>query len=411
MGENYWNGVTEDIYEGVSVHRIHLNWAKADDLNRILYDSRPVENWMDRFLNELKPDVVHVTSTVTLGVGILRSVRKAGIPLALTLTDFWFICPKIQLVHGDGSLCDGKKAAWECQSCLSMSSLLMQNLGRMLPEVRRRKIWERLAQYPWLAKKRGFRGILLNMVERKQVMQNALSIPDRIFAPSRFVQQVFIENTSVYVDVLHHGHDLSWLNHFNGKTLSKNIRIGYIGQIDAIKGLHILIEAFQLANQSKHLSLDIWGDLSKNPGYTQRLKALIQDESSIILRGRFERNQLATVLSDIDVLIVPSLWYENAPLVIQEAFAIKIPVIASNLGGMAEMVSNEVNGLLFERGNPVDLSQKLQRLVAEPDLLERLKTGIPKVRTTQEEVVELEMIYSDLVQKALTRKGMVKTAY
>ena len=103
------------------------------------------------------------------------------------------------------------------------------------------------------------------------------------------------------------------------------------------------------------------------------------------------------MLSDIDILVVPSIWYENSPLVIQEAFAAGIPVMASNLGGMAEAIRDEVDGLLFERGDVEDLAGKLRRFAQEPELLNQLKMGIPSVKSIETEVEELEKIYYELI--------------
>lgn len=94
----------------------------------------------------------------------------------------------------------------------------------------------------------------------------------------------------------------------------------------------------------------------------------------------------------------PQLWFENAPLVIQEAFAAKTPVITTNLGGMAEAVIHEVNGLLFERGDANDLSQQMQRVVEDPELLACLWDGMPPVKTIEEEVTELETTYLNLLK-------------
>ncbi len=102
-------------------------------------------------------------------------------------------------------------------------------------------------------------------------------------------------------------------------------------------------------------------------------------------------------MAEIDILVVPSLWYENAPLVIYEAFASNTPVIATALGGMAEAVTHEVNGLLFDRGNVPELANMLQRVVAEPGLVERLRSGIRPVRTIGDEVCDLEALYLSLI--------------
>jgi glycosyltransferase involved in cell wall biosynthesis len=94
--------------------------------------------------------------------------------------------------------------------------------------------------------------------------------------------------------------------------------------------------------------------------------------------------------------VVPSVWLENSPFVIKEAFAAGLPVVASNLGGMAEMVSDGHNGLLFEPGDAADLRRALHRLLNEPGLLERLREGIPRVRTIDEDAAWTSAFYGDL---------------
>jgi glycosyltransferase involved in cell wall biosynthesis len=86
-------------------------------------------------------------------------------------------------------------------------------------------------------------------------------------------------------------------------------------------------------------------------------------------------------------------------LVIQEAFATKTPVIATNIGGMAEFVSHENNGLLFERNSSEDLAKQIRRIVDERDLLGRLSNFTNKVRTIEEEVVALDRIYAQLIEQ------------
>ena len=401
-GTTYWNGVTEDIYNGVPVQRLHLNWMEASNPNHILYDSPQVERWLDQLLDKIKPDIVHVTSVSSLGVGVLRSAQRAGIPLVLTLMDFWFSCPQIVLMRNDGQLCNGLTTPWECQQCLLASSGLYHKVQRVLPLQLQPAVWQKLSQTPILAGRRGLRGMALNMIERKALVEQGLKLPNIIISHSRFVQQVFSQaGLSQRVVHIPNGHELNWLLPYQGKSQSPVLRFGYMGQIAPTKGIHILIEAFQKANLHGAARLDIWGDLAKDSDYVEKLRSLMGGASSIALRGRFQRDHLAKVLADIDVLAVPSLWYENAPLVIQEAFAIQTPVIATNLGGMAEAVTHEINGLLFERGNADDLARQMRRIVDEPGLLERLQAGVPPVKTIDQEVDELEAIYGKLITQHL----------
>jgi glycosyltransferase involved in cell wall biosynthesis len=101
----------------------------------------------------------------------------------------------------------------------------------------------------------------------------------------------------------------------------------------------------------------------------------------------------------MDVLVVPSRWYENGPGVIFEAFAAGVPVVATDLGGMSEFVRPEKDGLLFGLEDHDDLARQLRRLLEEPGLLESLRAGIRPVKTVQENVDELETLYGGLLAR------------
>ncbi|MCE5307556.1 MAG: glycosyltransferase family 4 protein [Acidobacteriales bacterium] len=396
-GHAHWNGVTDDRFEGIPVCRLHLNWMKPSDPNRSLYDNAVVESWFDHFLEKNRPDVVHVTSVASLGAGTLRSVHRAGIPLVLTLMDFWFLCPSIQLLRSDGSLCDGIVKPWHCQACLASSSRLFRRINRFLPRRLQPELWGRVCKVSFLTRRRGLRGLLLDVENRQQFLKEMLRCPDLVISHSEFLKHTFSLNGFADVSVLRQGHDLSWLARCREKSAGNLIRFGYLGQIQEIKGVHLLVEAMRRLDSRKPARLDIWGDLTRSPEYVNRLRERARGDSRIIFRGYCRHSDLAAVLIDTDVLVVPSLWYENSPLVIQEAFAAGTPVIASNLGGMSEAITHGVNGLLFERGECLGLAKQMQRLLDEPDLLSRLRKGIPRVKTSDDEAIQIETFYSDLL--------------
>ena len=103
------------------------------------------------------------------------------------------------------------------------------------------------------------------------------------------------------------------------------------------------------------------------------------------------------MLLGLDVIVVPSIWFENRPTVIMEAFANGVPVIAANMGGMAEMVEHGVDGLLFEPGNAHDLALQLGTIVDHPANLQSLRAGIKAVKTAAEEFEQIERVYAELL--------------
>jgi glycosyltransferase involved in cell wall biosynthesis len=105
------------------------------------------------------------------------------------------------------------------------------------------------------------------------------------------------------------------------------------------------------------------------------------------------------VFRAIDALVVPSLWYENAPLTIREAFASHTPVVASRCGGMAESVRDGIDGLLFVPGNVADLTATLRRLIREPELIPTLSRQTPAIKTVAAHAVELETAFRQLMNQ------------
>jgi glycosyltransferase involved in cell wall biosynthesis len=399
-GDAYFNGARHDRHGGIAVTRLDLNWERAGDPNRVLYDSAAVERWFQGFLSRVEPDLVHVTSLITLGVGVLRAVRSADIPLALTLMDFWFLCPRTILMTGDGALCDGRTTPSACERCLMTSSHAFQRLASWLPTAVPAAAWHAVCRVPPLARARGARGMALNVADRQRAVRQALALPDLILSHSRFVQRTFA-GAGLTDRVMHlaNGHDLSWRENAPAKQPSPEVRIGYVGQIAEHKGLHTLIDGFRLANLGSRARLEIWGDTSLHRAYADRLRGQTSNDAAIGWRGAFGRADIGRVLAGIDVLVVPSNWHENAPLVIQEAFASGIPVVATNLGGMAEAVTDGVNGLLFARNDAADLAHQLARMVNEPGLRARLAAGTPAVKTIGEEVAELEAAYEAVIAR------------
>jgi glycosyltransferase involved in cell wall biosynthesis len=403
-GSHYWNGISESEVDGLTVTRLNLNWLRASNPNRVLYDSPIVEQWFERYLAAARPDLVHVTSTVTLGVGVLRAVHRLRIRLVLTLMDFWFLCPRTTLQRADGRLCSGHATVRECERCQMQASRLFRRLGGWMPGRATAALWSGTSRVPALARLRGARGLALNINDRRALLGEALRLPDLVIAHSRFVKDTFEDAGLVgNVRYLPNGHEFTGPGAHVARSPGDVLRVGFMGQIAELKGLHTLVEGFLLADMDGRARLDIWGDPRRDPDYAAPLRAMTEGHPSITWRGAFRHDDVGEVLRQIDVLVVPSNWYENAPLVIQEAFAAGTPVVATGIGGMAEAVSNEVNGLHFARNDAADLSRQLRRLVEEPGLLRRLAAAVPAVKAIDAEVAELETAYSMVLSSAAGR--------
>jgi glycosyltransferase involved in cell wall biosynthesis len=398
-GSSYWNGYSDDSYKGIPVRRLNLNWAKSPDPFRYLYNNPVIADYLENYLQEIQPDLVHVTSCETMSASVLKVVKDAGLPLVLSHTDFWFLCPNRNLIRSDGENCDGLTSEWECLRCQLHNAKAYRWPSKILPEGLVSNLLIGISKFPFFTRQRGLRGMAGDMADRKTYLQEAVKLPDRRIIASPFVNSIFELNGITNCVTVHpYGHELTWLKEQVEQKKSDKFRIGFVGQIARFKGVHLLLKAAQVLQNEldKELTLRIYGNMQLDPDYGEELYKLAEGLEFVEFCGTYSREDSAAVYGSMDVLVVPSIWYDF-PLVINEAFATKTPVIATNLGGMAEAVSHEASGLLFERGNIDDLAAQLRRIITEPGLFKKLQEGIPPVKTIAEEVTELENIYLEIV--------------
>ena len=399
-GETYWQGFTDDEWEGVSVRRFNVNCFRSPAPNRYYYDNPELADHVRDFLLEYKPDLVHIASMYTLSARIIKVAKELDLPVVFTLSDFWAICPRHTLMRYDGSLCDAQVPPQVCQDCLLSESSGYRALKHLLPFSLTETIYNRLVGYSEIAGYiPGMKRWGMDVVERRRILKQYLPMIDATLAPSQFMRDTTLAaGLPVQIEVSHHGNDLGWLSDYKPRPSDGELHFGYIGQISPIKGLHLLIEAFQRNQFQDHVKLHIYGNLEANPAYVEKLRQLAGQNHNIELMGPFLRHELPRVLADIDALVAPSIWPEVAGLVVQEAFAAKIPVLASDMGGLPEFVRPGAGGLLFGIDNPEELQQTLATVVAGGmNLLDDLRATIPAVRTVDDERQYIESVYANLL--------------
>jgi glycosyltransferase involved in cell wall biosynthesis len=398
-GSKYFNGYSDETYHEIPVRRLNLNWTKASDPFGYLYNNPIIADYLEKYLDLIQPDIVHVTSCETVSASVLKVAKTAKLPTVLSLTDFWFLCPRINLLRSDSNNCDGLTTAWECLRCQLLNSKAYRWPKFFLPEAKVSDILSLISKSPYLTRRRGLRGLAGDMEMRKEFLNQAISWPDVRITASPFVRDIFLKNGITDPILVHpYGNDLSWLDGYSGKTHSDILRIGYIGQIAASKGVHLLLQAAESLQEryGNKFELLIYGNLKHDPDYSAELGSIATKIRNIKFCGTYAHDQSAEVFKNIDVLAVPSLWYDF-PLIVYEAFATNTPVVATNLGGMAEAVSHDVSGLLFERGDVSDLAYQLRRFFEEPGLMNRLIAGIPPVKKIEQEIDEIEQVYHQLL--------------
>jgi glycosyltransferase involved in cell wall biosynthesis len=343
-------------------------------------------------LSEHHPDVFHLISGYLMSGRALRVAHQLDIPTVLTLTDFWFLCPRITLLRSNGQLCTPPFDAVTCARCLGEERRRYRIPGRIAPA---------LMDAFWRVRK----GLVAQVQARMTFLQETLNRVDAIISPSQFLRNLFIRAGVAPERIIfsRQGRDFPALTpDLLEKTPSAYLRVGYMGQIAPHKGVHTLFEAVRRMPEAA-LTVKAYGDDSHFPGYTRRLRRIAKIDERLTLAGTYRCTDVSQVLRELDVIVVPSVWYENSPNVILEAFAHRTPVVASDLGGMVELVRDGGNGLLFAPSNAHDLARQLERLLKDPGLLPALRAGISPVKSMVQEMDELEETYRSVTDSGHPR--------
>jgi glycosyltransferase involved in cell wall biosynthesis len=365
-------------FEGLKVYRFHQSFVPMggqDSIAHLEYDNPLANRFFNQLIKELNPEIIHFFHLSRLGSGLINVALAQSVKSYFTPTDFWTICPTSQLMLSDGTQCLGPSAhSGNCIVHLA-SETQKKNVAKFVSFLPLPLVDSiAYAAKSKLPVKLPFKAEIAASSKRLGIVTSRMNRLAGIFSPTAFMTQKLLSfgvSRSLISD-LPYGLDVS---QFPGSIRStvkgKPLTFGFVGALAPHKGCHVLIQSFNRLKDAS-VKLKIYGALDESSQYLQRLVSLAANNSSIEFLGTFPNQDIATVMSRIDVLVVPSLWFENAPLVVHSALADKCPVIASSFPGITELIQDGLNGLLFEPGNSTMLVECLERLLAEPALLSRL---------------------------------------
>ncbi len=342
--------IYNEKYENINIQRV--NKPKKDYLYEDKFYDKNIDEIFKKYLLEIQPEIVHIGHLSHLSISIIKIIKTYNIPIIYTIHDFWLYCVRGQMLNKSGDIC----LKPSIKNCLNCSNYLTDTAK----------------------------------VEKSFLdMKEVISLIDIFISPSRTLERFFLEQgiDDKKIKYLKYGFNTAKIT-YNKKVFKTNSKINFafMGRIIPSKGIKVLIDTFSRLSNEK---LSIYGNIG-----TQRrfLKT-----KNITFKGGYNNDAINDILLKVDVLIVPSIWYENAPLVIQEALLAGIPVITSNIGGMSELIADGINGFTFKVGDSYDLENIIMKISKNPTILNSLKNCRNSVVDIKDDSMEIQKLYKGLI--------------
>jgi len=274
-----------------------------------------------KILKKEKPDIVHTHNVRGMSNSVFNAIRYLSIPVIHTVHDLYFLCPRGTLYNSNYSLCREPRVICKMYRKFMHSQVSNKFDMVLFPSEYYMMLHERSSFFSHTT---------------------TLSIPNGI--------EIDNENQSL------------------SKIKKNKLSVLYIGNISKRKGVMYAVQAVKELPEGKiefHIA-----------GYGNDLeycKETARFCKNIIFHGFVEGNEKRKLFNNIDVSILPSMWYENAPISILESFKYSIPVMASNIGGIPELIKDGFNGFLFTPGDVGSIKSCLLKLIINPEVLLKMK--------------------------------------
>ncbi len=376
--------VLYDNYNGFDVWRL-----------KFAFDQRPKEAFdlgydpemgqvIKNVLREQAPDLLIILNFYMVTLASVEAAKALGIPVIHIATDFLPICRRATFVRWDGTSCQVGESIKSCAACFVShrvagrlaASLLDQLPEEILVRVAISQINAKPPQPLWLLKP--YWQQVNTMDQRLKILGPLRKKIDLVLTPTQYTAHMFISNgfepdqVHLLPFAIEPDHPLANIE----RVPASHTRFLFVGRLQPYKGAHLLIEAFNKLENPKGATLTIYGASDGYDDYFNNLKAMMAANERIRFAGKIPPTELGKAFAEADFFILPSTWHENSPLIILDALQSKTPVIASEIGGVTDMVKHEVNGLLFPMGDKKALQEAMQRVIDQPEVGEQLRAGV-----------------------------------
>lgn len=383
--------VSRGEYEGISFTAVNQTQLFTRSLSDT-YRDRRIEVVFENLLDEIRPDTVHIQHLSTLSAGLPQLAHHRNCSVVMTLHDYWMICPQGQMLRRDLKTCR-QPVLKECTACrirhVSRDEFTLKTLKLLEIFLAANTRFAGLQQFvSWLCG--GFRRLACarnpeafgEIQARENVFRAMSRYVDFFISPSRTLQNAF-RSWGVPAEKMIHlpnGYNADGFDS-TSKNPAVRMRFGFLGSLTPAKGVHQMLRA-AVSIPAQDAEFHFYGGFRLYEGFLGYEETFRKFERSrnLFFHGEYHPSETPEILRNLDVLVLPSLWSENAPLTIQEALLSATPVLCADQGGMAEMIQNGKSGLLFKPASVRALKHAMQRLIRDRRLYAEMREFLQRAR-------------------------------
>jgi 2-polyprenyl-3-methyl-5-hydroxy-6-metoxy-1,4-benzoquinol methylase/glycosyltransferase involved in cell wall biosynthesis len=382
--------VTQYSYDDIPVYCIDKNFAPHSSIQETYYQES-MRGVLKDLLKEIQPDLVHVTHLLNHTAALIDAAEELGLPLVATMTDFFGFCFNNRLQATDGSICPGPSVdRSNCIACsLKAGDGRLANLGAQWPKLTTFAL-NSARRIPGLRKHRFIR-MAKDLRMRPDVLAARYAKYRAAIAPTRFLHAAYTANgLSTHCFDIPYGVDLP-RDPKPPRTEGQPITFGFMGQIAPHKGTDLLVHAFTRLPKGTAI-LKIYGPEDQDAAFMAKLRRAAEG-FAVHFQGPYAFEKTSDVLRDMDVLVIPSRWGENSPLVLLDALATHTPVVVSDAGGLTEFVEDSRSGFKFTMGSAAALEEVMQKFIRDPQLIVQMSQSTEFGWTTHAMTEEVLKVY------------------
>jgi glycosyltransferase involved in cell wall biosynthesis len=346
-------------------------------------------------LDRVRPRLVHFHAlSPGIDAGCAEAVTERGLPLVLTYHTPTLSCARGTLMAFGRQVCDGVYRAQRCTSCVAQKLSGSSGVATALAAVP--VAMSRLAAMHLPGRLGTALGLGAAVQRQQDQFQSIIARASRVIAVCEWVREVLLRH-GVPADRLllsrqglpQRGSDLPAV-----LPGHQTLRLCFFGRLDPTKGVDVLLDALALS-PGLPVRLDLYG-VPEDPAYQTRLQARIASDPRCVLKAPVPSAGVLQSMQEYDAVVVPSQWLETGPLVVLEAWAAGRPVIGSNLGGIAELVRDGVDGWLLPPTDPGAWARLFEELQAQRDVLTQRAAAIRPPRTMADVALEMASVYCEV---------------